>query len=317
MTKDVFSIDENEMSDLLNIDGMKSSNELDLPIYEKCVENQVLIFQDLVDKSINLKKFDAHHFNEEYLKKYTDSNFLIIKVSSQERNDIFFLFSYKTAVQLVNFMSGTKNIILDNLGRETLTELFNRIFKTTIKILYGLEEENLSITFHENETMPAIDKKNYPLVITSLKVAGNISDFEEINFVQFLPRVYKNQQKGAEKMDNDQPKKAVFSDFGVGESVVNSNIEISENEEKNINMVLDIPMELTVELGRTKKRVGEIVKFSEGSIIELDRIAGESIDIYVNGKNFAKGEVVVINENFAIRITEIIDLKDRLKIYES
>ena len=321
MSKDVFSIDENEMSDLLNIDGISdNSNELNLPIYQKCIENQILIFRDLIDKSIDLKKFDVNNFNDKYLKNYTDSNFLIIKCASSGYEDLFFLFKYKTAVQLINTMSGMKNIVIDNLGRETLTELFQRIFKVTIKTLYQIDIENLNITFHENETMNAIDKRNYPIIITNLKLIDGLPDFEEFSFIQFLPKEYIKKIGGTTKMDDNDLKKAVFSDFGGDSNNSNSsteNIEISDNEEKNINMVLDIPMELTVELGRTRKKIGEIIKFSEGSIIELDRIAGESIDIYVNGKNFARGEVVVINENFAVRITEIVDIKDRLKLYES
>lgn len=317
MSKDVFSIDENEMSELLNIDGINNNQE-SLPIYQKCIDNQITIFKDLTNKNISLKNFDVNIFDNKYLKDYSNSNFLIIKASLEEKESLFFLFKYKTAVQLVNLISGMKNIIIDNLGRETLKELFHRVFKATIETLYKENIEDIKITFHENETMPSIDKKNYPIINTNLKIQGDTQDLEELNFIQFLPKEFKKlgEQKQMNNNDNDL-KKAVFSDFDSNAISDGNNVEISENEEKNINMVLDIPMELTVELGRTQKKVGEIIKFSEGSIIELDRIAGESIDIYVNGKNFAKGEVVVINENFAIRITEIIDIKDRLKIYES
>ena len=65
-------------------------------------------------------------------------------------------------------------------------------------------------------------------------------------------------------------------------------------------------MDITVELGRTKKSISEILDFTPGTIIELDKIAGEPIDVLVNGKLVAKGEVVVIEENFSVRVTEII-----------
>ena len=70
---------------------------------------------------------------------------------------------------------------------------------------------------------------------------------------------------------------------------------------------MDVPLEVTVELGRTSKSISDILDFSPGKIIELDKIAGEPIDILVNGKNVAKGEVVVIEESFGVRITEIIN----------
>ncbi len=75
---------------------------------------------------------------------------------------------------------------------------------------------------------------------------------------------------------------------------------------QNIELIRDVPLEITVELGRTRKSISEILEFAPGTIIELDRIAGEPIDVLVNGKFVAKGEVVVIEENFGIRVTEII-----------
>ncbi len=76
--------------------------------------------------------------------------------------------------------------------------------------------------------------------------------------------------------------------------------------QENIGLIKDVPLDVTVELGRTKKSIAEILDFAPGTIIELDKIAGEPIDVLVNGKFVAKGEVVVIEESFGIRVTEII-----------
>lgn len=75
---------------------------------------------------------------------------------------------------------------------------------------------------------------------------------------------------------------------------------------ENIDLLLDVPLEVTVELGRTSKSIKEILDFSPGTIVELNRLAGEPIDVLVNGKYVAKGEVVVIDEAFGIRVTEVI-----------
>jgi flagellar motor switch protein FliN/FliY len=72
-------------------------------------------------------------------------------------------------------------------------------------------------------------------------------------------------------------------------------------------------MALTVELGRTKMYIKDILGLGEGSIIELDKLAGEPVDLLVNGKLIAKGEVVVIDENFGVRVTDIVSPTDRLK----
>lgn len=81
----------------------------------------------------------------------------------------------------------------------------------------------------------------------------------------------------------------------------------------NISLIQDVPLQVTVELGRTKKSIREILEFSTGSIIELDKLAGEPVDIHVNGQLTAKGEVVVIDENFGVRITEIVNPLDRIQ----
>ncbi len=83
-------------------------------------------------------------------------------------------------------------------------------------------------------------------------------------------------------------------------------------DKKNINLIMDVPLQVTVELGRTEKLIKDILEFSPGSIIELDKLAGEPVDILVNGKPIAKGEVVVIDESFGVRITDIIHPSKRL-----
>ena len=86
-----------------------------------------------------------------------------------------------------------------------------------------------------------------------------------------------------------------------------SNVPMGVYQPENINLIMDVPLEVTVELGRTSKSISDILDFGPGKIIELNRIAGEPIDVLVNGKYVAKGEVVVIEESFGVRITEIIN----------
>lgn len=81
----------------------------------------------------------------------------------------------------------------------------------------------------------------------------------------------------------------------------------------NLNMLLDVPMQVTVELGRTKMTVHDVLNLGSGSIVELDKLAGEPVDFMVNGKLIAKGEVVVIDENFGLRITDIVSPMERFR----
>lgn len=87
---------------------------------------------------------------------------------------------------------------------------------------------------------------------------------------------------------------------------------LSATEKKNISLIMDLPLQVTVELGRTQKLIKDILEFGSGSVIELDKLAGEPVDILVNGKAIAKGEVVVIDESFGVRITDIIHPSKRL-----
>ncbi|HPR90743.1 MAG TPA: flagellar motor switch protein FliN, partial [Synergistaceae bacterium] len=79
-----------------------------------------------------------------------------------------------------------------------------------------------------------------------------------------------------------------------------------------IDLVADIPVRVTVELGRTRKNIADILNMTPGSVIELDKMAGEPVDVLVNSKLIAKGEVVVIDENFGVRITEIVTSAGRV-----
>ena len=82
--------------------------------------------------------------------------------------------------------------------------------------------------------------------------------------------------------------------------------KLSKSEEGNLDLIMTVPLQLSVEIGRAEKQVKEILTLSQGSLIVLDKLAGEQVDVFVNGQNVAKGDVVVIEDNFGVRVTEII-----------
>lgn len=83
----------------------------------------------------------------------------------------------------------------------------------------------------------------------------------------------------------------------------------------NLDLIMDIGLQLSVELGRTKRKIKEILKMTNGSIIELDKVAGEPVDILINGRLLAKGEVIIIDENFGVRVTDIFSPSERIKTF--
>jgi len=96
-----------------------------------------------------------------------------------------------------------------------------------------------------------------------------------------------------------------FSDFNQGQGS-------SQEMPANIDLVMDVPVVVTVELGRTKRKIKEILEFGTGTIVELDKQAGSHVDVICNGQLIARGDVVVVDDNFSIRVTEILKSRDSL-----
>ncbi len=86
-----------------------------------------------------------------------------------------------------------------------------------------------------------------------------------------------------------------------------------EPERTDINFILDIPLELSVELGKAKMLINDLLQLGQGSIVELNKLAGEPLEVYINRKLVARGEVVVVNEKFGVRLTDIVSPMERVK----
>ena len=114
-----------------------------------------------------------------------------------------------------------------------------------------------------------------------------------------------------EQLENNQTNenevKVDKADFGELNTIEK---EVSDHK---IDMLLEVELDVTIELGRKKMTIQEVLQLGKGSIIELSKLAGEPVDIFVNQKKLAQGEVVVVDENFAIRITNLIEKSERLK----
>lgn len=90
-------------------------------------------------------------------------------------------------------------------------------------------------------------------------------------------------------------------------------VKASGVKDRNLDLILDIPLKLTVELGRTKMPVSELLNLTQGSVIELAKLAGEPMEVLVNDKLIARGEAVVVNEKFGVRLTDIISPSERIE----
>ena len=107
------------------------------------------------------------------------------------------------------------------------------------------------------------------------------------------------------KVESGTSEDAAFAELGNGKT--------SSSGERNLDFLLDLPLKVTVELGRNTMLIDKMLQMTQGSVIELEKAAGEPVEIFVNNKLLGKGEVIVVNDRFGVRITEIISQADRIK----
>jgi len=98
-----------------------------------------------------------------------------------------------------------------------------------------------------------------------------------------------------------------------GESLGSDDVPVASEENRNLDLILDIPLTVTVELGRTKMLINDLLQLNQGSVVELSKLIGEPLEILVNQKLVARGEVVVVNEKFGVRLTDIVSPLERVQ----
>lgn len=174
-------------------------------------------------------------------------------------------------------------------------ELVRHLFHTDEEVIEEVVAQQEPMMQHTNQEVKQVAIEKAP---TQQPQSYNLSQsqaqaphYESGNFVQ------------KEQLGSIEVQQPAFPSFDTQQQ---------QYPKENMNVLLDVSLEVSVELGRAHKRIREILEFGPGSVIELDRLVGEPIDILVNGKFIAKGEVVVIDENFGVRITDIINPENRI-----
>ncbi|MDR1362810.1 MAG: flagellar motor switch protein FliN [Spirochaetaceae bacterium] len=245
-----------------------------------------------------------------------------------------FIMTEETAKNIASLMNKEDNITLDEMAMSVIAETVSQMAGTEITALSG-KTGNKSIASSSPEAVN-IPKAAVPLPSGSFIIAVydvNIGDGASQKIWEVLgPSVAQSMtaalsappapaggaadaaSRGAPMGGSMNSGGAPMGGGGFIQPVQfpNLNYQANQREQGNIGLLMDVFMEMTVELGRTKKLIKEILMMGEGTIIELDKLAGEPVDILVNHKLIAKGEVVVIDENFGVRVTEIVSPQERL-----
>ena len=217
---------------------------------------------------------------------------------------------FRQGSDIADFLSGTFVKIsfrmqIDDLVDSTIMQLYPIEFAKSLYETFISSQAPEPEPVQEREPEPVQEREPEPYIPPVVESAPQ-PDMSQMNSQMGMQPGYGMPQPGMQPgygmpqpdMQNMNIQPAQFQSFsGTGNVVAG---------QENIGLIMDVPLEVTVELGRTKKSIAEILDFAPGTIIELDKIAGEPIDVLVNGKFVAKGEVVVIEESFGVRVTEII-----------
>lgn len=161
------------------------------------------------------------------------------------------------------------------------------------------------------ETIPdsVIPEQTMESVATQMpQMSGDASMMQMQMMQQMMMQMQMMQQKMEDQQKASEPRLINVQTASSPTIAPDKNIDLAEGQAENMELIMGVPLELSVEIGRTKKLVKDILDFTKGSLVVLDKLAGEQVDLFVNGQCIAKGDVVVVEDNFGIRITEIMKL---------
>lgn len=238
---------------------------------------------EFLGKNINISTPVAFEIDDstEFKNKYFSGDDLIVSVGF----DLFI--EGKVQSQFINIMEIP-------LAREIVSNF-----------LHGTEEVAITTT---NETSDSSNINNIEKVNVNKQVERYIGKDEEYEKIIEKEHVRLSQKKKEQQQTPVKVKPVELESYDDEDEV------LSEEQRSNLELIMLVPLTISVEIGKTSKQIKDILEISSGSIIELDKQAGALVDIIVNGKLIAKGEVVVVNENFGVRVVEILKKDELMKI---
>lgn len=300
-------------------------------IWFSAMKASVTTLSALVGKNIlisNLEKRSIEKIGMEILGK----SYVVISSGLNEISKLFFLIEDKDALAIATFMMGEENMIqeFNELSLSAISEAFSQMISAMALSLSEMIGKKVQI---ETPQVFQLDDNVREMIFKDefmgFKYRLNLDNVDTVLY-QILEKDSEEKFKSVLSTEVTLSTEATSNKKEINESKVltaeNTSTTVQpvtfqplsppkEREEKigNLDLLKDVPIQVSVELGRTKMLIKDLLSLSSGSIIELDKLAGEPVDILVNGKLIAKGEVVVIDENFGVRITEIISPEKRLE----
>lgn len=291
-------------------------------------DNQAFSLSSITTKTVTITNIATTIGNSSNLQQMLSGKMVEGKVvyTGSISGNVYYFMGESEALAIASLMMGQKEEALNDMVAQVLKEAFSQMVGSSDSALTSRFGGNFSNSPVETSVLEDASTVN---IAGSLAIVnGTVSiegEFENAPYVfamelQLLQALIGNSKSAGNNPGNSGNGNSNSQEFepsnqlGIQHAEFNSLMPAADIQGTgNIGLLMDVTMNMTVELGRATMTIRDILGLGEGSIIELQKLAGEPVDLLVNGKLIAKGEVVVIDENFGVRVTDIINPMDRLR----
>lgn len=318
-------IEQEELKQLLQNDITINADETELSSDRKEIILNLLneafnesanALEKIFSENISISNLDIAILDKETIDSKIDDTYTLVELeySGEMYQTGVMAFEQEAEKKIVSLMLEQEVEEIGETETATFVEAVSQMVSSYNRVLSERIGAKFSISSKAVKESKLLAKGTNVLDLTyNLKIGDSVdTNFENIISLETINEIFafmkgnittsdSDKKQYEETSTNIQP--VIFEELGV------SNVL---DEKENISILMDLPLQVTVQLGRTQKDIKEILKFTEGTIVELDKLAGEDVDILVNGKEIAKGEVVVVDQNFGVRITEIVSPAKRV-----
>ena len=314
-------------------DSNASDGNVDKQLFNEAAkiiaDNQAFSLSSISTKNVSITNITTTIGNTANLQQMLSGKMIEAKVSytGSISGNVYYFMGENEALSVASLMMGQKEEVLNDMVAQVLKEAFSQMIGSSDSALtsrFGGSFNNLPVETSVLEDATTVNiPGNLAIVNGMVSIEGEFENAPyifamELPLLQNLIGNNKSSSNGSSGSSNGGDTRnnefEPSNQLGVQHAEFNSLMPAADIQGTgNIGLLMDVTMNMTVELGRATMTIRDILGLGEGSIIELQKLAGEPVDLLVNGKLIAKGEVVVIDENFGVRVTDIINPMERLR----
>ena len=278
----------------------------------------------LLETQFECSQFDVDSKYPAELALQIKADSTLVQSSFNLENDDFSLMIVNTndvKYLIKQLMNHDENVIeIDEFGLSAFSEICNIFYQgfsqnisTTIGKQIKIDRSKVTLVDQKNIGISPFDAKvltiRFNLVYNEITIPMQLY-FDFANFTSLYD--LKNNKKSNKESNSSNTEEIQVKEIRVPKFNVD-NEQLNSNPSKNLDLIMNVPLNVSIEIGKTKRKIKDVMSFASGYVLELEKQLGAPVDIVVNGQLIARGDVVVIDENFAIRITEIVSTSSLLQ----